>query len=229
MNMHNKYSYGQLFCFSGLDGETSRDDDFVAMMMPEPITLRFHFDKTVTLKLPIGEKAVFNAVTGDILDGKDFFVAFIDRSTIVGKSPVKPLVLTEGDNRPLQEGNTAKIRTNFSYFYLTTEYKDGVYYFTFSYRVRNVKLWSEEELDDLKKKRLAYFENMPVCKDKKYEQLYCKCLSINKENVYSPEGEIHCRWTTPDRIPHRFMWIWDSAFHAMAFCSVPLQSRLHAT
>lgn len=217
MNMHNKYSYGQLFCFSGLDGETSRDDDFVAMMMPEPITLRFHFDKTVTLKLPIGEKAVFNAVTGDILDGKDFFVAFIDRSTIVGKSPVKPLVLTEGDNRPLQEGNTAKIRTNFSYFYLTTEYKDGVYYFTFSYRVRNVKLWSEEELDDLKKKRLAYFENMPVCKDKKYEQLYCKCLSINKENVYSPEGEIHCRWTTPDRIPHRFMWIWDSAFHAMAF------------
>ena len=50
MKMHNQYGYGQLFCFSGLDGETSRDDDFVAMMMDEPITLRFHFDKTVTLK-----------------------------------------------------------------------------------------------------------------------------------------------------------------------------------
>ena len=217
MKLHNKYSYGQLFCFSGLDGETSRDDDFVAMMLNEPITLRFHFNETVTLKIPVGEKAVFNAVTGDILDGEDFFVAFLERNVIVGQSPVKPFVLTEGDNRPLQEGNTAKIRTNFAYFYLTTEEKNGAYYFTFSYRVRNVKVLSQMELDDLKKKRLAYFENMPACKAEKYEQLYYKCLSINKENVYSAEGEIPCRWTTPDRIPHRFMWIWDSAFHAMAF------------
>ena len=73
------------------------------------------------------------------------------------------------------------------------------------------------ELDGLKKERLAYFEGMPVCKDERYEKLYYKCLSVNKENVYTAEGEIPCRWTTPDRIPHRFMWIWDSAFHAMAF------------
>ena len=217
MNMHNKYSYGQLFCFSGLDGETSRDDDFVAMMLNEPITLRFHFNETITLKIPVGENAVFNAVTGDILDGEDFFVALLERNVIVGKSPVKPFVLTQGDHRSSWAGDTEVIRTNFAYFYLTTKKKDGAYYFTFSYRVRNVKVLSQTELDDLKKKRLAYFENMPACKAEKYEQLYCKCLSVNKENVYSAEGEIPCRWTTPDRIPHRFMWIWDSAFHAMAF------------
>ena len=217
MNLHNKYSYGQLFCFSGLDGETSRNDDFVAMMLNEPITLRFHFNETVTLKIPVGEQAVFNAVTGDILDGKDFFVGFIDRTSIVGKSPNKPFVLTQGDHRSSWEGDTEIIRTNFAYFYLTTEKKDGAYYFTFSYHVRNVKVLSQTELDDLKKNRLAYFENLPACKAEKYEQLYYKCLSVNKENVYSAEGEIPCRWTTPDRIPHRFMWIWDSAFHAMAF------------
>ena len=71
--MHNQYGYGQLFCFSGLDGETSRDDDFVAMMLAEPITLRFHFQDTVTLKIPVDRNTVFNAVTGDILDGEDFF------------------------------------------------------------------------------------------------------------------------------------------------------------
>jgi hypothetical protein len=49
MKMHNHYNYGQLFCFSGLDGETSRTDDFVGMMMEEPITIRFHFDSDVTL------------------------------------------------------------------------------------------------------------------------------------------------------------------------------------
>ena len=217
MNFHNHYGYGQLFCFSGLDGKTSRADDFVAMMLNEPITLRFHFEKTVTLKIPVGEKAVFNAVTGDILDGDNFFVAFLERNVIVGKSPVKPLVLTEAGHRSTFKGNTEVIHTNFAYFYLTTEEKNGEYYFTFSYRVKNTEILSADALENLKKERLAYFEALPKCKVEKYEQLYYKCLSINKENVYTAEGDIPCRWTTPDRIPHRFMWIWDSAFHAMAF------------
>lgn len=224
MKLHNKYGYGQLFCFSGLDGETSREDDFVAMMMDEPITLRFEFNKAVTLKIPVGEKAVFNAVTGDMLDGEDFFVAFVNKYTIVGKAPVKPFLITEGDHRVAMEGNTQKIRTNFAYFYITTEFKDGAYYFTFSYREKNTDLYTQAMLDELKAKRLAYFASKPVCKDEKYEQLYYKCLSINKLNVYSPEGEIPCIWTTPDRIPHRFMWIWDSAFHSMAFAEYDLET-----
>ena len=217
MKLHNKYGYGQLFCFSGYDGETSRNDDFVAMMMDEPITLRFHFTDTVTLKIPVDENAVFNTVTGDILDGNGFFVAFLDRNTIVGKTPNKPIFLSEGDSRKIQDGETTKILTNFAPFFLTVKQKDGLYYFTFSYRLRNTKILSQEELDNLKKKRISYFENLPKCKDEKYERLYYKCASINKENVYSAEGEIPCRWTTPDRVPHRFMWIWDSAFHSMAF------------
>ncbi len=223
MKMHNIYSYGQLFCFSGLDGETSRRDDFVAMMMDEPITLRFHFEETVTLQIPVWKDAKFNAVTGDILDGEDFFVAFLNRNTIVGKAPVQPLFFSEGDSRPHKNGNTTKFSTNFAPFYLTTEQRDGGYYFTFSYRERNTRVLSQVELDELKAQRLAYFEDMPKCKDERFEQLYYKCLSINKENVYSPEGELSCRWTTPDRVPHRFMWLWDSAFHAMAFAEYNLE------
>jgi glycogen debranching enzyme len=204
MKLHNRYGYGQLFCFSGLDGETSRNDDFVAMMMDEPITLRFHFDKTVTLRIPLKENAKFNAVTGDMLDGEDFFVAFLDRNTIVGKSLEKPVVLAE-DERVLDCD-----------FYLSTEEKNGVHYFCFSYKGRG-QVCDEMQLNALKTARYAYFESLPKCKEEKYEKLYYKCLSINKENVYSPEGKIPCRWTTPDRVPHRFMWLWDSAFHAMAF------------
>jgi hypothetical protein len=217
MKLHNHYAYGQLFCFSGLDGETSRQDDFVAMMMDEPITLRFHFIDAVTFKLPLPAKPVFNVVTSDILDGKDFLVAFLNRTTIVGKSPVKPLVITEGDGRAHPQGNTQKISTNFAAFYLTTEERDGAYYFTFSYRTPNRRVLSDLELNELKLQRLAYFEKLPKFADKKYEQLYYKCLSINKLNVYSPEGEIPCLWTTPDRVPHRFMWLWDSVFHAFSF------------
>ena len=222
MELHNKYAYGQLFCFSGMDGKTSAGDDFVAMMMDEPITLRFDFEETVSLKIPVGKNAAFEVVTGDILVGEDFFVGFYDRRTIVGKATVQPVVQTEGDNRCVAEGNTQKICTKFANFYLTTEWREGACYFTFSYRARNTEVLTQAALDKLKKKRLAYFKALPVCKDSKYEQLYYKCLSINKENVYSAEGEIPCRWTTPDRVPHRFMWVWDSAFHAMAFAEYDL-------
>jgi glycogen debranching enzyme len=57
---------------------------------------------------------------------------------------------------------------------------------------------------------------MPECLDKKYEALYYKALSVNKVNVHTAEGKIDSLWTTPDRVPHRHMWMWDSVFHAMA-------------
>ena len=217
MDLHNRYSYGQLFCFSGLEGETSRRDDFVAMMMDEPITLRFHFLEAVTLRIPLNKQIDFEYVTGDTMRAGDCFVAFLDRYTIVGKAPVRPQVITEGDGHHTMKGNTEKIATNFAAFYLTTLEKDGAVYFTFSYRTKTDRILSESELKALEEKRLAYFANMPECPDKKYEKLYYKCLSINKENVYSPEGVIPCVWTTPDRVPHRFLWLWDSVFHAMSF------------
>ena len=41
-----------------------------------------------------------------------------------------------------------------------------------------------------------------------------KAASILKVNVQSPYSVIPSRWTTPDRMPHRDMWLWDSAFHS---------------
>ncbi len=44
-----------------------------------------------------------------------------------------------------------------------------------------------------------------------------KALSVMKTQVYTPEGRIRHRWTTPDRWPHWHMWLWDSAFHAIGW------------
>ncbi len=44
---------------------------------------------------------------------------------------------------------------------------------------------------------------------------FYKAVSIMKVNVESPQQDIPCRWTTPDRMPHRHMWMWDTAFHAV--------------
>ena len=216
LNLHNQYSYGQLFCFSGLEGETSRTHDFVGMLMDELITIRFHFDEAVTLRIPMPVSTAFSAVTGDMLVGDNLFVAFSDKDTVVGKIPVRPTVLTEGNSVRTVEDGVEKIQTLEGAFFLSVKEQGGAFYFSFAYGKQGVIL-TAQALEVLKAKRYEYFQKMPKCKDAKYEKLYYKCLSINKENVYSPEGKIACRWSTPDRVPHRFMWLWDSAFHAMSF------------
>lgn len=42
-----------------------------------------------------------------------------------------------------------------------------------------------------------------------------KAWSQIKTQIYAPEGQIRFRWSTPDRWPHRHMWLWDSVFHAL--------------
>ena len=221
-NFHKKYGYGQLFCFSGLDGETSRACDFVGMFMDKPVTVRFHFENAVSLHIPFDKTSDFKGVTGDMLDGENFFLAFVDKDTVAGKASVKPIVFTEfGDERETN-GNVEKIKTAEGQFYLTIEEKCGYFYFAFAYN-KVGKILTDEEMDAVKAMRYEYFSKLPKCKDEKYEDLYYKCLSINKENVYSKEGLIPCRWSTPDRVPHRFMWLWDSAFHAMSFAQYDVE------
>jgi hypothetical protein len=48
-------------------------------------------------------------------------------------------------------------------------------------------------------------------------QTLFRALSVMKGQICSPEGAIHHRWTTPDRWPHKDMWLWDSVFHAIGW------------
>lgn len=43
-----------------------------------------------------------------------------------------------------------------------------------------------------------------------------KCASVMKVNTLAAEGAIRRRWSTPDRVPHQHMWLWDSVFHSFA-------------
>ena len=223
MYLHDIYSYGQLFCFSGLEGETSRTNDFVGMCMDEPITIRFHFVNAVTLRIPLVGQPTFHAVMGDMLDGENFVVLFADKHTVIGKASVRPFVETEGACTRITTKNSERITTDAGDFYLTVKEENDWFYFVFSYGESRWLDISDAQIDDLKAKRYAYFEGLPVCKDSRFEKLYQKCLAIQKENIYSAEGKIPCRWTTPDRVPHRFMWLWDSAFHAMALSEYNLE------
>ena len=67
-------------------------------------------------------------------------------------------------------------------------------------------LWSQ---------RKGFFEQLPLPLG--HEQVAKKAWSILKVNVESGGEWLPCRWTTPDRIPHKDMWLWDSGFHSLAW------------
>jgi glycogen debranching enzyme len=190
----------------------------------------FGGDEWVKIHFPVKGKVVFRAITGDMVDAKtqegDFFIAFSAADTLVGYSPVIPTFKSRVKHH-YRETCGVKIwfRGSNAYAFYFQELEGGGYKFTIHHSVN----WTlarggalhqiHTDVDALKKARYDYFKKMPKCKDKRYEQLYYKAISTNKVNVYSPEGNIPCRWTTPDRVPHRHMWLWDSAFHAMAIAT----------
>ncbi|HUC17585.1 MAG TPA: trehalase family glycosidase [Acetobacteraceae bacterium] len=53
-----------------------------------------------------------------------------------------------------------------------------------------------------------------------------RALSVMKGQLSAPEGAIHSPWTTPDRWPHKDMWLWDSVFHAIGWRHIdPMLAR----
>lgn len=230
MKLNNVWGYGHLFGFSGVDGRNRYYNDFIGTLGWKKLEFQFSLANLVKIYFPIKGRMSFRAITGDMVDAKtqsgDFFIAFSGADTLVGYTPVKPVFKsTKKFNYLASYGTEIYFRGSDSYAFCYREMDDGRYKFV----IHHGESWTiargraayliDTDVDALKEKRYAYFKNMPKCKDKRYERLYYKAISTNKVNVHSPEGKIPCRWTTPDRVPHRKMWLWDSAFHAMAIAT----------
>ncbi len=226
MKLHNIWGYGQLFGYSGLDGPNRYYNDFVGTLTREKIGVRFELDCWVKVKFPVKGKVEFFAVTGDMIDasvnGAPFFMTFADNDTLVGYSPVLPKL--EGQVK-LAYRKTWNVdvweigRDAFAVMVKETPmgYQFCIHHsFSFAEARSGANYYINADIEALKKARYAYYENMPACKEERYAGMYAKALSVNKVNVHTAEGKIPCTWTTPDRIPHRHMWLWDSVFHALA-------------
>lgn len=228
MKYPNKFSYGQLFAFSGLDGESSQTKDFIGVLQNKAIRIRFHLPEWIELRLDVSDSMRFDAVLGDTVESVEAGakVVFTNKDTVAGYASVLPTVQTEKGATKSTKSYSLNGKT-VQESVVTTDAGDVVvlrtwssehgYSFTFSWGIQDTPTYEEKEIDEIVRARKAYYEDKPKCKDEKYERLYYKCLSVNKVNVHTAEGTIPCRWTTPDRIPHKFMWLWDSAFHAMSF------------
>lgn len=223
MKLPDYCGYGSIFAFSGVDGDNSHSDDFAGMLMNEKISVRFDFEDPVTFYIPTDE--IINTVLSDAIYGEESLIVFEDKDTLTGRSPYIPRVFSELCPEAECCDGFSYIKTNGRVFAL---YREGErFVFLRADDLTQAKEKIKEKLsvdsDSVFKKRTEYFKRMPACRDGEFEKLYYKCLSVNKVNVYSPQGGIDCRSTTPDRLPHRHIWLWDSMFHAMAISSYNTQ------
>ena len=190
--MLNRWGKGQLVAASGLDGETGYDDGLV---------LRSRNNAGFDIHLPGEGRITFRETPPDTcflasdsfeLDGVRGAMADCRHLLIEGAAQTE---LDPGKLKELRRGNRLLIGS------------------ASGFRPELI----DADLDALMKKSRAFFAPLPdfgITDPIRLEAL-AKAYSQLKGQINSPEKAIPFLWTTPDRWPHRAMWLWDSVFHAI--------------
>ena len=224
--MPNKWGQGQLFAFSALDGDAFFTEDFSGTLSGDKIGVIFESNCRRTLYF--GDISNFiepelNCVISDMIILKTvtglFSMIFVERHLVVGTYDESTGVFVScgGKYKTVKRGET-EIHDSNDGEYTAILKKEGRFAFAYGK--------SEDEVMNLCEKGINLnFEDLKVQKSMPYEKsfsgidiysdLYAKCISVMRGQLYSPEGNIKRIWSTPDRLPHRNMWLWDSVFHAI--------------
>lgn len=203
--IQDRWHGGQLLAFSGLDGQTCYDTGMVA-------TTSFH-DPGIHIKLPAAISLSFAIKHQRSLMTSDYF-------EITGTDP-------EGQSQSIRGGfidahhllivgslpeQQINSQDSLEFLHRKDRFLIGV-----------KSHWQpgliDISMDQIRQQRLAWFANqqIPDELDGLRRRTLARALCVMKTQVLSPEGKIRFRWTTPDRWPHRAMWLWDSAFHAVGW------------
>ncbi|WP_263411455.1 amylo-alpha-1,6-glucosidase [Terriglobus tenax] len=195
----NIWSNGQLLAFSALDGATSYESGLVARSTDEPAGL--------ILVHPARTEITFGkCVPGEVQLTNDTFILRTDKGSVKGAFVDAFHLLIEGPYTiktlpPLLDRASDGSRTLIG---ARSHFDPSLLHLDMSQLLKQRQQWLREQ---------AIPTSLPL---KRKQTLY-KALSVMKGQVNSPEGLIRHRWTTPDRWPHRDMWLWDSVFHALGW------------
>ncbi len=225
---------GAIFAFSGIDGPTCSESNFVLAFGAERFDLLIHTADPHVLRLRLTDPGEVMVATNDSLlvetPGGELIVTFSGWHTVIGQlpagatvefAPMPPTAETDPwaphyDPRRLTETEAVVLRRSESRF--AVAYGD-----TPEVAGQRADAGLSADLSAEVARRLTFYATLPTGTDDGETRFLRKCASVMKVNTLSPEGAIGRHWSTPDRIPHRHMWLWDSVFHSFAMNRVDPQ------
>ncbi len=226
MAIPNIWGQGQLFAFSALDGKSLFSDDFVGTLSGDKIGIRFHLKtrRELFFRGIKGFVPSFKAVTSDLIaldtpDG-DMNILYAEAHLIIGNtvSPAEVTVLVEGEGETETIG-FCKIQNTADGEFTALLKEGNKFAFAYGHSAKEAAELAEKglalDMETIKENRLSLYEKFSLGDDNKYAMLYAKCISVMKSQLYSPEEKYSRIWSTPDRLPHKYLWLWDSVFHAI--------------
>ena len=208
----NVWGQGALFAFSGLEGETRFDSQLVGSLLGDHAGIRFPGAHPFSLYVDTTgiPRLEWEIVSSDLIRGKALVgnewrricFAFRSNATVVGVCPAGRLRLVF-DSGKAEEGVS-----------LCTVTDGGDDWFCLS--AEGETACGPEATVGLIEQRAAYWERFRQASLREdVGKAYLHALSVMKSQVYSPEGIFRHRWTTPERYPHKKLWLWDSCFHSL--------------
>lgn len=232
----NVWGKGALFAYSGLEGTNSYYDSMCGQLMAEHIGMTFDGTSAelyLRMKgVPWVQEIAFSLVASDLiegtlLDGAPFKFLFLDQRTVVGYAPadaVTPVFRADLAVEKAFGGGTAyKCGDNWYAFASNTENRQTRFAVArsgdFEDAANAAKAALNADIESIAEKRRAYFDVVPelTVTSESEQRTLAKAFSIMKSQFYTAEGIFKGLWTTPDRLPHKKWWLWDSVFHSIGY------------
>lgn len=236
MRLPQTVGEGGIFAFSGMDGPTDSSSGYVATWAEQPPDLLIHTPRLRVLSIFAQGSDSLNVqwATGDVCvfgnsaghTGRMLYTAW---HTLIGELPSEAAVkLSFADNGELVADEADRT----CWITMDSEHGDCVtllidkrrwamsYGRTPSEAAERAAAGLHQEIGKEIAKRLNIYQALPVLADPSRDELLRKCVSVMKVNTMSGEGALAQHWSTPDRVPHRDMWLWDTVYHSLAMNKV---------
>lgn len=211
MTRMDVWGQGALFAFSGLEGKTDFRTQLVGTLLGDHPGMHFMTARPFELYVDTTDAAdlVWEIVGSDLILGKVFIrnvwsrvcFAFLSNATVVGICPEGRLrlVFDSGKEDPDVSLKTADTEDG-CLFCLSMDGKTDV---------------SLQTIEETIEKRTAFYNRFQRTDLKEgVEKAFLHAVSVMKSQVYTPEGVFRHLWTTPERYPHKKLWLWDSCYHS---------------
>jgi len=216
---------GAIFAFSGVDGQTCTTTGFTATFDRQPYNFLVHTPFRARLNLRVADPGLVTTATNDVLAARtttgNLLVTFSAWHTLCGMLPegTSPKLEALDNTENSIPGSSLLSAAPGTAGFLALAHSS--LRFALAYGETTAEARSRAEaglecnLEQTIADRLAFINRLPVLHDPAETRFFRKCASVMKVNTLSPEAAIRQHWSTPDRVPHQHMWLWDSVFHSI--------------